>query len=744
MPNRKRRECAMDGDASTIAEVADQAVTPFRKALRFLAVLSAGSLFWAVVSTGAILTVGSIPNAIEGKPGKPILLAPLSVRSIMYDSSGGELALIAGSEDREEVPLSRIPETVRTTIITVEDAAFYEHHGVSVKSITRALFSNVASGGVAEGGSTITQQVIKNSIVGSSQTLQRKIRETSLAIRLEEQMSKDEILERYLNTIFLGNHAFGVQAAAETYFNKNVEDLTWADAALITAIVRGPTLYDPIKNPRNAQNRRDLVAKRLLESEKINQQQFEEILAAPIPTTVQPRRQRTAKAQLVGGGYYAEEVRKELLSLAALGDTPEAREKRLLDGGLRIQTTYDEATQKAAEDATKKVPTADGKFFTGLVSVEPGTGAVKAMVGGPDFATENVNYTTQNYRAPGSTMKPIALITAFEQGIIPSDTISGAGPCWVPDVQDTENGGYKKISNFGDSPGKTADLTSQTLASSNCAFLRLGQIVGTPAIAEMAGKLGINTIKEGVRPFVEIPMTERVKGNLSTVPTGTLEVTPISMAAAYAAIAADGKFVKPYLVQKITDARGKVLYEHNDPGVQVFSVQTARMVAQMLEKNVQSGTGKRAALKSQPAAGKTGTGNNNTDAWFVGFTPYLATAVWIGNPEKQETVTFGGNDVEGGEFPAATWGRFNAAFHKDLPVKGFPDPAKSTRSSKYLKYSNPKDSGRSTTPSSSTRSTTPSRSRPRSSTTTVPKSSPTTDPPSGGQGGSGNGASGAT
>jgi penicillin-binding protein 1A len=657
--------------------------------LRATLALLAGGLAIAVLLVCTGLVLRELPKVASMDPNAKIYLPPPATRSVIYGSTGQEMAVLAAEQDREEVPLDKVPKEVVTSVLGIEDANFYSHHGINLKSGFRALFADVSEGAAQQGGSTITQQLIKNTITGNDKTLDRKLREAVLAYRLEDQMSKNEILERYLNIVYLGHGAYGVQAAAETYFNKNVEDLGWPEAALLTALIRNPVGYDPIRNPKLAAQRRTVVVNRLVRIGKLTDAQAKEILATPLPTKVFKRAERTASAQLVGGSYFTEEVKQILLDMPELGPNAQERYDAVFGGGLKVYTTYDPAAQAAAEDAVKVVPDSGGDFFAGLAALDPTSSAVRAMVGGPDFTTSKVNYVTQGWRQPGSSFKTLVLLAALEAGYVPSDTISGSTPCRFPNESDEK--GYSEVKGGG----RTADLTSQTASSSNCAYMRLGQTVGLDKVAALAEKLGVNTVSDKRGPsgeLVEIPMTEEIP---LTLPIGSQEVHPMAMAGAYAAIANDGVYRAPYYIDKITNSAGKVLYEHVDPGVRVFSTQTARLATQVLAKNVTSGTGKNARLSEQVAAGKTGTTQQNADAWFVGYTPRLVTAVWLGSPDDREAVRIKGASIMGGNYPAKVWKAFNEVYHQDLePVEFL--KAETTRKGKAIRYTNKYDKGSTT------------------------------------------------
>lgn len=683
--------------------------SPGRLLVRAVALLCVGSTLAASSAVAVGGLAGQAGDGADFGEPRPVLLAPLATRSIVYDGNGQEMALLYAEQDRQEVTLAQVPPLLKTAVITMEDAEFFQHHGVNVRAVGRALVSNVDAGDVEQGGSTITQQLVKNSVTGSEQTLQRKFREAVIAWQLEDQMTKDEIFERYLNTVYLGHGAYGVQAASETYFNRDVSDINWAEAALLTALIRNPSGYDPLREPELALERRGVVSQRLVDLGELTVDQKYIVDTWPLPDKTFKRGNVRSQEQLVGGNYFAEEVKQQLLDMEELGSSTLSRYDAVFKGGLRVYTTYDPDAQQAAEDAARQVPDGDAQFFAGLAAVEPATGAIRAMVGGPDFDTSKDNYVTQGWRQPGSSFKTIVLLAALEAGYVPADTISGASPCKFPDPAE-EDGVYTGENN-GTSKGKTASITSQTTSSSNCAYLRLGQTVGLDKVAAMADSLGISTITED---FTEIPMIWRTP---ITMPIGVDEVHPLAMAGAYAAIANDGVFNEPYYIDRVEDSTGAVLYQHRAKRERVMSVQTARLATDVLVSNVKSGTGRRAQLDDQVAAGKTGTTQENADAWFVGFTPQLATAVWVGSPLGRTKIVIDGSVVQGSNLPTEVWHDFMAVYHEDLALRSFPK-AESTRKGKAIRYTNSADRGRTST---TTKATPKKRSTTSPTTTAAPQ-----------------------
>ena len=659
-------------------------MTILKRLLRFVVVMAA----LVGVMTASLAAIGpqlaKVVSAHRSDHDR-ISLKPLAERSYIYDSAGklqGTMTNRNDPQNRSQVSLDKIPDTVKDSVLAAEDANFYKHKGVNVRSILRAANANIEGGGVSQGGSTITQQVVKNSLVGDQQDLSRKLREAFLAVELEKQMSKDEILEYYLNSVYFGGGAYGVQAASEYYFNKDVGVLNWAEGALLASLIRSPNYYNPFKHPEVARERRSIVFKRLIATHKLSKDEVLFSETVPLPTT--PNR------PVPPYDYFVEEVKQQLLAdpKFGLGATEAARNHTVFEGGIKVYTTLDNDLQGkaiAARNQTLPHNNGDATFNvtdpkTGqltfgteaMATVQPNSGAVRAMVGGPGFDKYQFNLAVERDpgRQPGSTMKSFVLATLFEKGFVPSDTLPSTGSCSFKFPGTREVSTYK-------GPGGT--ITSMTQASSNCGFMRLGQVAGIPDVAQMANRVGIKS---------QLYLTDS-DGNPtappSNLPLGTMGVSPLDMASAYATFANDGVYNEPYLVEKIVDRTGKVLYQHQGAPVQAIKVQTARLVTQVLQANVIGGTGKNARIDSgQPAAGKTGTTNDSTDVWFVGYTPEFATAIWMGAPKGSISLANAGlQGATGGRYPAATWGRYYSMIYSGRPSVGFAE-AERTRSGRSV------------------------------------------------------------
>jgi penicillin-binding protein 1A len=479
-------------------------------------------------------------------------------------------------------------------------------------------------------------------VLTNQQDVGRKLKEAVLAYHLEKKLTKDQILDKYLNTVYFGHGAYGVEAAAEIYWQKNVKDLGWTEGAFLAGLIRNPVGYDPVAFPRTSQHRRQVVLDRLVSLHLITESKAHKIDATPLPRHPKP-------VLPPPHDYFVEEVKQSLLADTRLGATYQERENSVFRGGLRIYTTLDPVAQKEALAARAAVLPNQPPFTAAMVSIEPSSGAVRAMVGGPGFDKYKYNLVTHAPgRQPGSSFKGFVLLTLFENGVVPSDSVAGGGA--FPNPGGTPN--PYKISGTG------GTITSVTQASSNGAFVRLGQIVGLDKVVQTARRAGVTV------PLDPSDMS---------MPLGVFDVPPIQMASGYSAIPYGGLRQQPYVVEKILDRDGKLMYQHRPNPTRVVSRQSACLAAQVLRANVQGGTGTAAAIPRQPVAGKTGTTEDFADAWFIGFSPYLITAVWMGAPNARVPMTnVGGIQVFGGTYPARMFSRFMAAYHQNLPVIDFP------------------------------------------------------------------------
>ncbi len=544
------------------------------------------------------------------------------------------LAVLRGDESR--VLLTEIDEVapiMRQAIVSVEDRRFYEHNGVDIRGIARALWEDIRSQQVVEGGSTITQQFVKNAYVRNEQTVARKVREAALAWQLEQKWSKNRILLAYLNTIYFGNGAYGIQRAANTYFGKGARRLTLPEAALLAGLPADPSLYDPVQHPRAALARRNFVLRLMYEQRKLTWKQFTTAKQSPLPQADDVRLPGTQGPAPYFVGYVKDQL------IAKYGA------RRVFGGGLRVTTTIDLDLQDKARTAIEKILKDPTGPAAALVAIDPRDGSVRAMFGGTSFRRSQFNLATQAERQPGSSFKPIVLATAFRQGISPV-TRFDSKPVEI-DAGDR----IWRVTNYeGDYLGRV-DLARAMVSSDNAVYAQLTKLVGPKAIVKTAHALGI---RSELAPYFSIGL-------------GAVAVNPLDMTRAYATFANGGKRIdgslfgdRPRVVDRVEFARGGKTRENAPVAREVLTEGEAGLLTSILEDVVVSGTGKRAALADRPAAGKTGTTDNYGDAWFVGYTPQLAVAVWVGYPDalKPMLTEFGGEPVAGGTLPAEIWKEF--------------------------------------------------------------------------------------
>lgn len=694
----------------------------FARALpRLVLLLALGSVIATTAGLALAPQLAKLTTASHGV-ASDVILDDLSVRSYVYASDGTLLTTLQEEENRAPIAIEDLPDHLVDAVLAAEDSDFYVHKGINVRATIRALLSNVESGQIEQGGSTITQQLVKQSLLTADQDFDRKSREAFLAVRLEKQMSKRQILERYLNTIYLGNHSYGVQAAAETYFGVPAAELDLAQSALLAGMIRDPIDYDPLLYPDVAEERRRIALRRMVEEGMITEDEATFAGEGPLPDSA-------VEYIPPPDDYFVEEVKQALLADERLGETKTERYDAVFRGGLEIHTTLDLGAQYLATVARNETlaPFAiDGQpalFIAGrnqagqdaigtiaMASVESTTGAVRSLIGGPGFGDEyKFNLATQGYRQPGSSFKTFVLLELLEQGYAPSDRISGSGPCRfrIPGVEEVY-----EVKNFGNSRGFSGSLTSMTTNSSNCGFVRLGQIAGIDNVVELAGDLGIRT-RNASNEIVDLDPS------IFSTPLGTQEVTPLGMAAAYAAIANDGYYNPPYYVERVLDRNGETVFEHVDEGYRAFSIETAHLAADILADNVTGGTGTAARVSGHDIGGKTGTAQDFSNAWFAGFSKHLSTAVWMGAIEGNVPMErVGGRSVTGGSYPARIFGEYMNATHETLGPIPFADPPRrSPASNSTLQVDDDIDL-------TTQRRTTPRRRR--STATTSASQSPTT------------------
>ena len=571
-----------------------------------------------------------------------------SQSTIIQYSNGEEIGRV-GTQNRQIIPLAKIPLNIRYAVLAAEDRGFYSNRAFSVTGIARAIFNNL-KGGSLQGGSTITQQYAKTAFLTPSRTIQRKIKELVISIKLENQLSKDQIFESYLNTIYFGRGSYGVMTASQQYFNRNVDQLTNAQAAVIASILRSPGLYDPAFKKGNEARliaRFEYVKEGMIEAGWIDKKDAAKM---KFPT-VAPR---STSGQLSGPkGHIIEAVQKEL---AKLGFSQE----QLLVGGLVIKTTLDQKAQQSAVDAVNKFyPTkAPDNLHIGLVAIRPGTGEIVALYGGRDYLVRQLSDATQSIALAGSTFKPFAIIAALEQGIPLTSMWNGDSPQVFDDA-----GKPYEVSNYGDEGWGQVDLMYATKHSINTVFVPLGIKVGPTAVVDVARRAGIpESIAMMPTPSVVL---------------GVASPHVIDVANAYATFAAQGIKSKPYLVAQVIGPNKGILYQGKSESQEVFSKEVMADLTYALKGTITGGTGAAALALGRPAAGKTGTSQSNASAWFSAYTPQLAASVALFRDSASESLNgIGGlTSVTGGTFPARIWTAFMKGALKGQEVMDFPAPS---------------------------------------------------------------------
>jgi penicillin-binding protein 1A len=556
------------------------------------------------------------------------------VDTVVYAANGRTvLAVLRGEESRVLVDTGDIAPIMRQAIVSVEDQRFFEHNGIDLRGVARALWADLRSTSIVEGGSTITQQFVKNAYIRNEQTIARKVREAALAWQLEQRWTKDRILTAYLNTIYFGNGAYGIQQAARAYFDKGARYLKLHEAALLAGIPADPARYNPVANPANAKERRRHVLQLMLDQGKLTPAQFIRADAKPLPAPDDVRLPGTRGP----APYFLNYVKDQLVEKYGAG--------RVFGGGLRVTTTIDLELQALARTAIEKVLKNPDGPAAALVAMDPQTGAVKAMFGGRNFRRSQFNLAAQAERQPGSAFKPIVLATAMREGISPLTEVVSR-----PVSIDAGNRVWR-VTNYDHTYLGEVSLGRALVSSDNSVYAQLTDIVGPKSIVETAHALGIRSPLDAY----------------FSIGLGSLAVNPLEMTRAFSTIANGGRRVdgslfgdKPRVVERVERIRSQRVEENDPLPHQVLEPGEAAVLTDIMEDVVRSGTGRRASVPGLNIAGKTGTTDNYADAWFVGYTPELAVAVWVGYPDRLRPMLteFGGEPVTGGTLPAMIWKEF--------------------------------------------------------------------------------------
>jgi penicillin-binding protein 1A len=580
----------------------------------------------AVLSlAGYVLSVASSAPPLDSL--KPV---DQGTSSAVYAADGTRLGFIQSDEIRTPIPLQRIPESMQAATVAIEDERFYRHGGVDYEGIARAAFKNLEAGKAVEGGSTITQQLVRNLYVGRERTLERKIREARLAEELEDRHSKRWILESYLNSVPYGTvdgqTAVGVQAAAQTFFAKPAKNLTLEDSALLAGLPQSPSKLNPFQNPRDALERRNKVLDKMADLGYISDARASEARRAPLGL------KRGDLYIKIREPFFFDYVKQQLIDRFGVNTVRK--------GGLKVYTTIDPKLQKAGREAIDSTLPYPGDPSSAVVAIDPRTGYIRAMASSSKYKHAQYNLAAQGHRQPGSAFKTFVLATAVKRGVNPYSTSYVSRPL---DLK-TDDYGPWKVQTYDQSYGGSMNLVRATLRSDNTVYAQLDLDLGPKSVAETAKAMGITTKLDGY-PAEGL-------GGL------TRGVSPLEMANAYATLASGGMRNKPIAILRVRFPDG----EEEDLGKpkreRVLSDAQAHEVTKILEQNVTSGTGTRSQIGC-PSAGKTGTTDNFNDAWFDGYTPHLATAVWVGYPDAlREMRSVHGISVAGGTFPAEIWKKF--------------------------------------------------------------------------------------
>jgi len=565
--------------------------------------------------------------------------------AVLLDRNGEELAVLAQEGLRLEVPLEEVAPVVADALIAAEDQRFYDHTGVDPIGIGRAVWNNLRDDDL-QGGSTITQQLVKNAYLSADRTVTRKVREAVLAVKLERNDDKDAILERYLNTVYFGRGAYGIEAAARTFFDGSAADLTPAQAALLVGMLRSPQALDPANDLEAATARRDDVLRAMVDTEALTPAEAEAAIATPVQTVQSEASPTTLRAGVAP--HFVEHVRGILVERFG--------EQALYDEGLVVETTLDLADQRAAEAAVATHLDQPTDPQAALVGIDR-SGAVRAWVGGRDFEALQVDLAAGaggSGRQPGSTFKAFTLAATFEKG-------NGAGvrfPAPAEITVDVDGAPWTVRNADGRDRGEIT-LAEATAGSVNTVYAQVLAQVGPEAVVDVAKRLGI---RRELEPEPSIAL-------------GTEEVSPLELAAAFSTLSRSGTRIDPYLITAVRTRDGEVRWDPGEPErEEVVEPRIADTVSAVLSETPRSGTARRAAL-DRPMAAKTGTTQENADAWLAGYTPEYTTVVWVGRADGNQPMDpVDGQTVQGGTVPASIWHDFMAAALEDVPPTPFPDP----------------------------------------------------------------------
>ncbi len=598
----------------------------------------------AFLVIGAIVVAGAIGGSAAvfayGSSCDLDALTPVSIgrNSFVYAADGSLLGSIPAERNRQPVAAKDMSPWVRRAMVAVEDRRFYTHGGVDVEGIARAAVTDIKAGSVVEGGSTITQQLVRNLYISRERTVQRKLKEACLAAKLDGAWSKDRILTTYLNQVFYGNQAYGIEAAAQTYFSKPARKLSLSESALLAGLTRAPSVYDPFISPGRAQARRAVVLRAMLETGAVTRARFRKANRSDL--ALRPGKLYSQIREPYFFGY----VRDRLIQVYGA--------EQVRSGGLSVYTTIVPRYQRLAEEAIRDTMNRPTDPAAALISITPRTGAIRAMAAViPNRPKNQFNLLSQARRQPGSTFKTFVLAAAVEMGVNPDSTYYVSAPFTykVHPAGNCDDGSWWCVHTYANDYYGWSSIRSATIRSDNSVYAQLTLDVTPERVAEVARRMGVRS-----------PLDVR-GAYVPAIGLGSVAVSPLDLASAYATLAAGGVYAEPTAIRRVVLPDGR---EDTEAGWgtpkrrRAISEGAAAVVTRILEQNIQSGTGTRAAF-GRPAAGKTGTNEEHKDAWFAGYTPDLATTVWIGFTKGEIPMeNVHGIAVSGGSFPAEIWRLF--------------------------------------------------------------------------------------
>lgn len=620
-------------------------LTPPSPSTGFL--LGIGQVTWTTILTMTLLGSAGVAGALMGlaisyrdlPDVRSLATYAPNETTYIYDINGKLLTGLHEEENRQVVSLDKISPHLKLSVLAIEDSNFYQHDGINPLGILRAALTNYQVGQTVQGASTLSMQLVKNLYLTPDRTLSRKLAEAVLALRIEQLLSKDELLELYLNQVYWGHNTYGVETAAHSYFNKSAEQLTLGESAMMAGIIQAPESYSPFVDFDVAKERQNIVLKRLLELQWI--------------TPAEAQAARTEKISLGEITSFQRSQAPDVTNTVVQELTQRFGREALVRGGLRVQTTLDWKMQQVAEQTIRR----HHQYYAyaadqmALVAVDPRTHFIKAIVGGVDSKTSEFNRATQAYRQPGSAFKPFVYYTAFATGQYTPDSIIQDSPVSFND------GGLERYQpqNYDRTFRGSMSIRQALAQSRNVPAIVLGQKVGIKNVIDVSRKLGITS---------PIP-------NVISLPLGAVDLTPVEMASAYATFANNGWQSPTTAILQVTDRSGKVLIDNTPQPKLALNQWAAASVNSTLQTVVQSGTGVAAQI-GRPAAGKTGTTSSERDVWFVGYVPQLSVAVWAGNDNYSRI----GAGATGGGWMAPVWREFMSEVLKDTPVQYFEPPSK--------------------------------------------------------------------